>query len=167
MIKINVSEEKIKQIENKHWKWFKNNMLKNWITQINKDADNTEYEGLFLKIFFKDKSSFRKWFDKQNGESTANWIEKQQNEKFYIFENFIIGNKYKIDLLKEKIGLINESIDRTKSSSAIKKLRKYFEGQYNKFRNTDDEWGGAYLVKELGIKVCPYCNRNFVDTYKI
>ncbi|MBV4420176.1 hypothetical protein KM800_12725 [Clostridium tyrobutyricum] len=167
MIKINVSEEKMKQIENKHWKWFKNNMLRNWITQIYKDADNTEYEGLFLKIFFEDKNSFRKWFDKQNRESTVNWIEKQEHEKFYIFKNFIIGNKYKIDLLKEKIGLINESIDRTKSSNVIKKLRKYFEGQYNKFRNTNDEWGGAHLVKELDIKVCPYCNRNFVDTYKI
>lgn len=165
MIKINVSKEKMKQIENKHWKWFKDTMLRNWITQINKDADNIEYGELFLKIFFKDKSSFKKWFDKQNRESTSNWIEKQEHEKFYIFKNFIIGNKYKIDLLKEKIELINESIDRTKSSNVIKKLRKYFEGQYNKFRNTNDEWGGAYLVKELGIKVCPYCNRNFIDTY--
>lgn len=174
MIKISVSKEKMKEIENKHWKWFKDNMLRNWIIQINNDADSKEYGRLFLKIFFKDKRSFKNWFDKKNKESTANWVERQENKKFCLFKDFIIGNIHIIDDLKKRLGIINESIDiikKTKSSKEFsevtKKLRKYFEGQYNTFRDSNDEWGGAYLVKELGIKVCPYCNRNFVDTYKI
>lgn len=53
MIKIQVRENKMKEIEEKHWKWFKDNMLKNWIAKMKRETDNE-----FLQIFFQNRNSF-------------------------------------------------------------------------------------------------------------
>lgn len=148
IIKINISKEEKEKIENYHWEWFKKNKLKNWIDQI-------VNSNRLKKIFFISEDEFIMWFDKKKYESTKTWFNKQDEKKFDNFKDFIIGDKIKLDELKNRIGEIN-----------TKDTITYFKGQYEDFRGLKQDWCGAKLVKLLNTPVCPYCNRNFIDTYK-
>lgn len=51
------------------------------------------------------------------------------------------------------------------------KVKKSFDRlidifNYDKFIKGHNDWGAYNLTKELGINVCPYCNRNYVHTLK-
>ncbi len=151
MIKIQVDEIKIKEIEEKHWKWFKGNILKNWIAKIKRESDDE-----FLEIFFRDRNSFEQWFDNTPKTSIQEWIENQDDIKFSAFKELLLGNINSLKKIKNRLGIIRGTKD---------KIKKYFERQYNQFRNSQDQWGGAFLIDELNITVCPYCNRSFIDTY--
>ncbi|GCD10339.1 hypothetical protein [Clostridium tagluense] len=151
MIKIQVSERKLKDIKNKHWQWFKDNILKNWIAKMTRETDNE-----FLEIFFKDRDSFNKWSNNIKKGNIKIWIKEQEDIKFDVFKEFIIGNVNSLNELKNQLGIIRGTENN---------IKKYFENQYNKFRDFQNQWGGAYLIDELNINVCPYCNRNFIDTY--
>lgn len=137
MIKIRVSPEKMKEIEEKHWNWFEEECLKNWIDEIIRNKE-------FRNIFFNEEE-FNKWFDKKKRESSIKWKNRQKSDKFELFKKFIIGKEF-FDLKVE----------------ISSKNKEYFIGQYDKFRSNKDNWGGNFLIKELDIKVCPYCNRNFM-----
>jgi len=138
MIRINISEEKIQEIEKLHWDWFKKEKLKNWIDKINKTKS-------FQDIFF-DNNGFAQWFDKEPKESTLKWFKKQSEQKFDVFKEFIIGK----NILNKCKVLTNKEFS-------------YFINQYEEFRTYKiDEWNGTTLLNMIGLKVCPYCNRSYL-----
>ncbi|WP_343348738.1 hypothetical protein [Terrisporobacter petrolearius] len=151
MIKLKVDENKMKEIEEKHWEWFKDSMLKNWIVKMNKETDDK-----FLQIFFDNRNAFEKWFDKASKDTVKKWFQKQEDEKFNVFKEFIVGNIDELNRKKVKL----ESSCGTKNE-----IGTYLKSQYQTFRTSKNQWGGAHLINELNINVCPYCNRSFVDTY--
>jgi len=156
MIEIRISNDKLKEIEKKHWEWFRDNMLKNWIAKMGRETDDK-----FLKIFFEDRDSFNMWYGVSKYDSVIQWFQDQNDNKFNLFKEFIVGD---IDTLRGKKDKLSLS-----GSCAIgvmePKIKKYFEEQYNEFRSSQNQWGGAHLIDELDLKVCPYCNRHFIDTY--
>lgn len=156
MIEIRISNDKLREIERKHWEWFRNNMLKNWIAKMRRETDDK-----FLEIFFEDRDSFNKWYGLYKYDSVTQWFKGQNDNKFSLFKEFIIGNIDTLRVIKNKLGVVGSCT----MGSVDSKIKKYFEDQYDNFRSSQDQWGGAYLVYELDIKVCPYCNRNFIDTY--
>lgn len=156
MIRIKTSSGIIKEIEIRHWSWFRNILLKNWIVKMKNDK-----EDIFLSIFFEDRNSFNTWYDIKKDESVISWFKKQEDSKFNQFKELIIGDVSTLRNIKKRLDK-NEIL---KSKSAVVKMKSYFEGQYDEFRSDQSIWGGAQLIKELGITVCPYCNRNFIDTY--
>lgn len=153
MIEIRVSNERLKEIEKKHWEWFRDNMLKNWIAKMKRDTDDK-----FLTIFFEDRASFDAWYDLSGYGSIIEWFQNQDDNKFTIFKDFIIGDIDTLRKIKEKLSVAG-------SCAVDPDIKTYFEGRYNKFRSSQGQWGGAHLIDELDIKVCPYCNRHFIDTY--
>ncbi len=157
MIRIDIDDINQRRIKNRHWLWFKSNMLKNWITRINRDSEET-----FLRLFFNSPNEFKEWFSITNKQSITQWIAQQDDNKFSVFKNFIVGDISTLIDLKSRI----ESQWKEKDIDIIDREKKYFKGQYNIFRNSKEEWGGAYFVNELGLRVCPYCNRNYIDTYE-
>lgn len=148
-----VTENKLQEIEHKHWQWFKDNKLKNLITKMKSDES-------LVKIFFKDKSEFDNWMDKYDSESDIKWFKRQDDKKFDRFKDFIIGKMEVIIELKNNIG---EIYDINEEDS----INKYFINSYNKFRSANEGWCGAELINSLGVKVCPYCNRTYIDSYRI
>ncbi|NFE80028.1 hypothetical protein FC820_07160 [Clostridium sporogenes] len=156
MIEIRVSNDKLKEIEKKHWKWFKNNMLKNWIAKMDRDIDDK-----FLTVFFEDRASFESWYDLSGYGSIIKWFQDQDDSKFNIFKEFIIGDINTLRKIKKRLS----ATDSFAVWATDTKVKNYFEDQYTDFRSSQDQWGGAHLINELDIKVCPYCNRHFIDTY--
>lgn len=138
MIKIKLTDSKRKELEKHHWNCFKENYLKNWIKKIKEDDD-------FKICFFNSVESFNEWFDEKNGK---NWIKNQDESKFEVFKKFVIE---KPEYLIEKEKNTNQ------------KINVYFKGQYYKFR----EEYATELIEKLDLRVCPYCNRNYVDNYEI
>lgn len=146
MISIDVEHYRMKQIEEFHWKWFKKYKLKNLIHKISKSEQ-------LRRIFFGENSEFETWFDK-HGQSTENWLTEQSENKLNIFKTFIIGKHEDLEKLKNDIGIISDI-----------ETKNYFKNRYSEFRSNESYWNGSILVKKLGVRVCPYCNRNFIDTY--
>lgn len=146
MIKIHNSLNNRMGIENYHWQWFKRNCLKNWIRKAIRDEE-------FRKLFFTTKKQFDEWYNKKKSENLEVWLANQEEKKIEIFKQFIIGDIFR---LKNKLGV-----------KTSKSYKKYFENQYKIFRSSKTGWNGARLIKLLGVTVCPYCNRAFIDTYKV
>lgn len=94
-------------------------------------------------------------FSKTDYENVLKWCENRNVE----FETLVKAKpqeleKYAVQLKEEKY------------SDEIKKL----EDLYKDFANSKTQYGDEngsynayYLVKELGIDVCPYCNRNYIQ----
>ncbi len=156
MIEIRVSNCMLKEIEKKHWEWFRDNMLKNWIAKMKRDTDDK-----FLTLFFEDRASFDEWCDLSRYTSLIQWFQDQDDNKFSRFQEFIIGSIDTLRTIKSRLSVAGSCA----VGAVDPKVKKYYEDQYNDFRSSQEQWGGAYLIDELDIKVCPYCNRNFIDTY--
>lgn len=148
-----ITENKLQEIEQKHWQWFKDNKLKNLIIKMKSNES-------LVKVFFKDKNEFDNWMDKENGESYIKWFKRQDDKKFNIFKDFILGKREKLIELKDDIG---EIYDINEEDS----INKYFKNMYTEFRSANDGWCGSELINSLGVKVCPYCNRTYIDSYRI
>lgn len=148
MIQIKLTEKKKEYIENKHWEWFKENKAEEFAKKVSENKQ-------LLKYFFGLKSDFNSW---ESG---------SEEYKYDIFKKLIIGDIDKLKQITQSIGELKKY--KTKKSNGYKN-RKWFENQYKSFRSIKCEgeiWGGRTLVKSLDLRTCPYCNRNFIDTYKI
>ena len=145
MIKINISEKTRLKISDDYWEWFKMNKLKSLISNIAKKTMLQEH-------FFESQKNFEKWYDNKGNKQIKKWIDKQDDTKFNILKKFIIGDKKELETIKERIGKI-EGED--------KEQYKFYLNMYTDFRKS---YAGK-LVKILHTPVCPYCNRNFTDSY--
>ncbi len=160
-IRKSIGADELKEIETKHWQWFKENKLKNLINRIKLDEK-------LLRVFFTDKNEFNTWYDKNSCESTQMWLNRQSKDKLERFRPFIIGNKSEMKNLINKLGvMLKLKKDELKANPNGNSVHKYLEGIYSDFRSENEGWSGTQLIKDLGIRVCSYCNRSFIDIYKV
>ncbi|MDN3019056.1 hypothetical protein PH210_23060 [Paenibacillus sp. BSR1-1] len=83
-------------------------------------------------------------------------------------DTVIMGSPEELEskIIKEVNKLYSNSIQKLKSkkSPITKVVKKIFN--YDHFvERGDHEWGAYKFTKELGVSVCPYCNRSFITTY--
>lgn len=152
MIKIEISNKKIKEIELEHQKWYLEKIipnLKNKVIKL-KDSNNIEisvYTKLLEKILNEGK------------EYVTNKIFLKE-----IFDKEII-NLLKVDK-KNKKSEIEELLKKEFSKNYKEFLpRKIFN--YENFSKIDNDWGRHKLLYKLGIEVCPYCQRNYISNYEV
>lgn len=154
MIQIKLTNDQQKYIENKHWEWFINNKAEKFGEKV---IENKQ----LLSHFFKNKNDINEW------------KKKASKDKYDRFKPLIIGEIDELEKIKNSVGELKKNKD--KKSKGYKQSKEYknvkwFEDQYKNFRSIEcigDKWGGRALVESLDLRTCPYCNRNFIDTYKI
>lgn len=96
--------------------------------------------------------------------------EREKSEKYRneIFQE--VEKSFKVKFNEEEKKKTNKKDIKNNIKSKIKEkienLKKNFN--YNEYKKIfPNEWGKYQLIYELGITVCPYCNRNFISTIYI
>lgn len=146
MIKINITDEILKDIKNIFRKWFfqRDNNIKDFENIIAKD------EELRKIIFYEDNKKYSQYINNVH-DKKDNSIEKKKCQR--LLEEFFFA---RFD--EEK------SIERYIPSKELKfneETEAFFLNKYENFRNSQ----AAKLIRKLNIRVCPYCNRNYMELY--
>lgn len=146
MIKINITNETLKDIKNIFRKWFfqRDNNIQEFKNIIDRD------EKLRKIIFYEDNEKYTKYIKKLNNKKD-NSIEKKMCQS--LLEEFFFA---RFD--EEK------SIERYIPSMELKfneETEAFFLNKYDNFRNSQ----AVKLIRKLNIRVCPYCNRNYMELY--
>ncbi|WP_203363654.1 hypothetical protein [Bacillus sp. REN10] len=106
--------------------------------------------------------------------SRSSFKEKDRFFNFLLrrYKSIIIGNPLVLEAIKEKISKSFPSVYqqiKNKNKSIIDTLKNIYN--YKKFTNTypskksPEKWGAYQLVRELNVNVCPYCNRQYTNTF--
>ncbi|MBA9038724.1 MULTISPECIES: hypothetical protein [Priestia] len=104
-------------------------------------------------------------------EAIEEHLKKKRINKFNTINNWFLNNGLKINLKDAIIApfaelkKIKESYSRVASQEDIMYLKKVYNNYFSKsntFLGTK-EYTSSKLVKSLGIRVCPYCNRNYIN----
>ena len=152
MIKINY-EQKKQEIEEIYKNWFKNNCLESLVGYLRSSRELRD-------IIFYNSS-----YDDENILKLLNEYSKEDdiigNEiiKFFLrdpYFHFILVDKFKNNDFEENMDKINTV---KKEDSEIK---KFFKNKYKNFRGKV----AIPIINILDIKVCPYCNIDYIDVYK-
>lgn len=162
MIKIEISEEKRKEIEKLHWEWFKNYLDKKDIPFNN----GKKKVHAFLQELCKNKEKGLDLVLERIIIGREQIIKDYGNKTSTIYKRY---NKCKAKNFPIKIG------DRNVENWSLGKiLKNYFgfddfeKGQFP-YKNKNGEevkWDAYELTRRLNIDVCPYCNRQYVFTIK-
>lgn len=232
MIRINISENKMKEIEEIHWEWFKENgdkKLKQYLQdkkyKKNKkeESDIPEYVYDFLKFLDKNKKCIIIGNLRQGTEeikSIDSLIEEIKDKyhavyNYNLIENFMKKTKSKLkfkeiknkkesiknqkllkstkdkmkELFKDKninckkvLKMIDEieikkgevkGFDKLEEKNKALKViledifnyKSFTDGGKANYKGKEIKWGAYELLKKLGVTVCPYCNRQYINTY--
>lgn len=143
-----------------------NNFDKLILGEIN-DSKIVKFKGYDLekKIDFEVINRINDKLKKENKEKIIN--EYNNALKILKYDCFKIKEKIKIEDLKKKIKDLNKKID-TLNDLKGKKRCEFFSSifNYDEFSKENKEWNRHELLVELGITVCPYCNRQYITSYK-
>lgn len=143
MIKIAIAEDTLKDIEDKHWKWFKTHLKRTY---------SSKYESELSFILNKLKI-------------TEDELEKIIKDKSFLFEiQKRIGIIKRKELPKEvKHDEPLEYLEGIQhSNKTIDRIEKFFS--YDYFEKAEGKWTIYELCSKLNINVCPYCNRQYIFT---
>lgn len=159
-----LSEEKLKIINNKILEYEEFKIKEEWselktlscdIIEINEfrrekkeKTEAKEKKELIDEIDGKIKKKSVEYESKKEG-----YLEKWKNG---IIKTFCLANKEKLDLIVENF----------KDLKKNEKFESVMVKEYRKFRDGRAKWGAVQLIEDLGLKVCPYCNRNYLIQYK-
>lgn len=143
MIPIKIEEKKFQKIKTEYLKHVKKLFLNSTLKKKDKvEADKKERDNLFATI---------------NEE-----LKKLNIEEF--LEDIFIADFDTLKNIKRKYDDNNIVFDKYKNDKDTQQKGKYVKGSvyekvYKKFDSLDKRW----LIEQLGITVCPYCNRNFIN----
>lgn len=154
MIKIEY-EDKKKSIENIYKEWFEKKCLNN-IKELLKS-----YEKLIEIIFYKEDK------DKSYYNNIKEYLLKDEESldeeiiKYFLLEpekHF----KYVRQFGEKPFDEIQNAWEKKgKKETTINKINEFFKSKYENFRS----YTAVQIIKELGIKTCPYCNLDYIDIY--
>lgn len=175
MIKINISEEKIKILEEEHKKWYMEKIYPKIEKAIEilgdslKDFSSDEYKIIreYIKLleYIKNKEdNFIIEKDYSLGlkkEDLTSYIEKMKRPSPK--ENSLLENEL-LMLEKELIKLLKKKGEKRdyKSKYSPQKLFGYEKLD----AGLGDNWGRHKILFLMGINVCPYCQRNYISSYE-
>ena len=143
MIKIAIAEETLKDIEDKHWKWFETHLKRTY---------SSKYES--ERSFILNKLKI-----------TEDELEKIIKDKSFLFEiQKRIGIIKRKELPKEvKHDEPLEYLEGIQhSNKTLDRIEKFFS--YDYFEKAEGKWTIYELCSKLNINVCPYCNRQYIFT---
>lgn len=154
MIKIEVTEEIRKQIKNIHTEYIEQICL-------------PKLEERFKKIRTKKRELFKKLFGDTDSKRKESIID------FCLSPNLEGMLKTFDDTFSDVYGFEFDDKSIDKQETAIKAIRKEldyifnYEG-FNAGRKLKDgsKWNRHKFITALGIKVCPYCNRQYISSYE-
>ncbi|CEO27915.1 hypothetical protein [Paraclostridium sordellii] len=152
MIKINYEEKKY-EIERVYKKWFKENCLDELIEHL---KENKELRNI---IFFSCKYNDDNILENLEKYSKDNRLIEEEIINFFISEpkvHFVLVDKFQNKNFEDK----NKKIKTDKKEDS--EIKKFFKSKYNHFRQKT----AISIVNLLDIKVCPYCNVDYIDIYK-
>lgn len=147
MIKINISDKIWKEIEEKHGKYVEDVILPRWDNvvgmMVNKDKV-TQDEKNDIEIALTDKSiSLNKDL----------FIDREIDKYAWTSEELV--NNSRIKIKKERlVDIVLHVFGYTSKFNDIPKVNKA------------DTWNRHELLLMLNVKVCPYCNRQYVTSYQ-
>ena len=173
---IKLDEKKVEGMLDQHWNWFCTYVLTKKLkieidpSDFSKDKEIT-YEEFINEYFDWDKKALEKIIKVK-----PNKIKDLADENKEYYKAFEKGEK-KVKLNNLKFPIIDdEQKEETKKESKERKYKNHSDVilnlfGYNDFLRGYAPWGsyqkgwGAYaFTKELGVDVCPYCNRQYIFT---
>lgn len=140
---------------------------------LGKKENWKEYISRFEKLYKDNRVIIEFLKSKSNKENIISNLSKKLNKKKY--KNDI--NKLSKLIENEELGKINKEQKIqiiSKDNSLNKKYNNYIEineilrevFNYENFQNGIKEWNRNELLFEMDIRVCPYCNRQYITKYK-
>ncbi|GMQ59809.1 hypothetical protein AN1V17_42090 [Vallitalea sediminicola] len=125
------------------------------------------YESFYKEKKLKGKYSIEHIFNKITNTvvNVKNFPEKQ-NKLIQVIKNIkCYKNENKNKLSKDKLDKINELEHEIININCNQSITKIREDALNNIKNLFEieQWGAYSLLKELDIKVCPYCNRQYIS----
>ncbi|MGG0475524.1 HNH endonuclease [Priestia aryabhattai] len=104
-------------------------------------------------------------------EAIEEHLKKKRINKFHAINNWFLNNGMKITLKHaivasfQELKAIKKSYSSVTSTQDVIYLKKIYNNYFSKSNNFlgNREYTSAKLVKALGVRVCPYCNRNFIN----
>lgn len=165
MIKIpKITDGEKAKIEKKHLEFF----LKYCLEEFKEAIPKSEYiDNILKEESLKKNEDFEiihNYFSKIKNNEDVKFLEEDVIKKII----FLSYNEFKI--LKEILPKKNEKKEEKEGKKDEFKIM--MEHLYKeKFRNgrskgLSSKWGAVQLIEDLGLKVCPYCNRNYLIQYK-
>lgn len=164
MIKLKVDENKMKKIEEKHWKWFSETGKEKLDDYLNNKVYRDLIENKQEKIP-DDVYELLNFLSKDNILKPI-LIGKllTQTEKYNSIDNIIKKIECKFPFLFD-----------SKKSETNKVLKRILNDVFNydnfirvnkiNSNNNRIKWDAYELLNELKITACPYCNRQYIHTY--
>lgn len=160
IIHINITDDKWKEFEEYHKRYIERTVINNWKKFNNSKIDN------------KEKELVKKVFENQGIIIPKDNDDKKEQKLETIFKWCVSDNIDELaDVTKEKLfentGVKDEGIER----SCIKDIINIFgyyqfsEGTQHIKMKDGKIWCRHSFMNELGIKVCPYCNREYITSY--
>ena len=143
MIHIGLNSNQIARIKEKWALWFfKNKRIRNFVEILEKDA-------VFRSFLFDKDTSFIKWKNRYaKSRQVIRCNEWQIPVIEFFFENLVdrdyIAAKYIKEIKRETKEFLIDAYDSYRRSNTL-----------------------LEILDEIGIQVCPYCNRNFIDRYSV
>lgn len=143
MIGIRIDDKKLNEIKQLWCSWF---FSKDRIVEL---MDILEHDVVFRQMMFVSDKEYCKWKMEYYADSSmiknVLWRDKISR---YVFDDLSDEN-YVISTYKKKIK---------------ENTKDFFLKNYERYRRTIKL---AKIVQMMGIEVCPYCNRNFIENYVV
>src|SRR5690606_3626800 len=108
--------------------------------------------------------------ENKEGITTVARNKKKYYDRLYYIINKLNDKSLEKDIEKDKLTIQNIKLmyDNLKKYFSIKTGffydRVYSIFDYNDFTKEKEDWYAYKLTQQLGINVCPYCNRNYIHT---
>lgn len=166
MIFIDVSKNNWKEMEELHERYLIETIPENWYYFEKKRKIDASEKNNVKKILEKKKIKIPDKNDDKNKKkkdlktlinlcTSLNCLKNADN---YKKDNLFIGTGIKVE---ERSRYINYIID-------ILGYKKFNEGiERVKTKDGKNRWCRHTFMNRLGIKVCPYCNRQYITSYKV
>ncbi|WP_283592791.1 hypothetical protein [Paraclostridium bifermentans] len=150
MIKINYEENK-ENIENMYWDWFSKYHLKTFKKIL--INDNVLMNFIFKQAYSNEELIYNLMKDDNIKDDDSS---KQKLGK----ENIKINNFIRTFLVMLPISH-QEAIDYFNKNEINSESKNFFLKRYDNFRKSQ----APKIINKLNIRVCPYCNKNYIDVY--
>lgn len=162
MIYVDVAKDKWKEFVNYHSQYIEETVPDNWERFLKNKKIGLQYKKLVFKVL------------KRQGIVIPRVKNNEKKEKLKSLINYCISPDIDklANITKEQLfnGILKEDDKRIKECIdyiiMILGYKKFSEG-VNVKTNSGQIWNRHTFMSSLGIKVCPYCNRQYITSYTV
>lgn len=192
MIKLNINEEQMEKIKNEHKVWLENNIFKKDIIITKEDTKKIKNSNskINLKKYSKKEleilREMKKYIVKDKDENhiiiprdEIKIIEKIYRHRpnkipLYQLVNYVESGEKEVikKILAQGLEkffleeLNTEVVELAKSNYKDCKVKKVINYELMNKKNEDGISHRNKIISMMGVRVCPYCNRNYITNYK-